>query len=416
VRGILTKIYRDDVRLALIIFALALLPRAALVLHFGGADPVFTDPFYQRMAEDYAEGRGLGMPHVYEGAGRIYLRAFRPPLFPFLWGLVYPWIGEWYTPIRMAHAVLSAITCVLVFFAGQRLLDRPSGLAGALLCAFYPALIWHGINVMTEPLFIFFLTLLILLLLRVKDRPSALVGFGAGVSAALGVLSRSALVGFVPLAALWLLFALARKRWVALVFLLGFTCAMSPWWIRNWQVFHHFALTTTDGGHGFLIGNNARSRTDPRGVYVPEDWSFIKDVIHDELAINQQFYQKGLGFITTHPGEWVRLAVDKFCRFWRFYPHTDFVARKYAIIYGISYSALFPFILAGAILSFRSLAAQRGKLLLIYLLVFYMTAIHMIFIAVIRYREPLMPFLLGFAGYGLTRLLSPRTRPHPPEP
>ena len=412
-REVLTKIYRDDVRVALLIFALALLPRAGLVLHFGGADPVFTDPFYERMAEDCAQGQGLGMPHVYEGAGRIHLRAFRPPLFPFLWGLVYPWIGGWYTPIRMAHAVLSAFTCVLVFFVGQRLLDRASGLAGAALCALYPALIWHSVNVMTEPLFIFSLTLLMLLLLRLRDRPSAWVGFLGGASAALGVLSRSALVGFVPLAALWLLAALPKRRWIALVFVLGFACAMSPWWIRNWQVFHHFVLTTTDGGHGFLIGNNARSRTDPRGVYVPEDWSFIKDVIHDELAINRRFYQRGLDFIKSHPGEWVRLALDKFCRFWRFWPHTDFVARRYAIIYGISYTALFPFIVAGAILSFWSLPGQRGKLLLVYLLIFYMTAIHMVYIAVTRYREPLTPFLLCFAGYALGHLLSARTRRHP---
>jgi 4-amino-4-deoxy-L-arabinose transferase-like glycosyltransferase len=258
---------------------------------------------------------------------------------------------------------------------------------------------------MTESLFIFFLTLLVLLLLRLKDRPSVPLSLLAGASAALGVLSRSVLIGFVPLAAVWLVVVSARKRWIALVFLLGFVCAMSPWWIRNWQVFHHFVPTTTDGGHGFMIGNNARSRTDPRGVYVPEDWGFIKDIIHDELALDRRFYQRGLAFIRTHPGEWVRLAADKFCRFWRFYPHTAFVKRKYAIIYGITYTAVFPFFVAGALLAFFAQGAQRGKLALILLLVAYMTAIHMVYIAVIRYREPLMPFLLCFAGYALTRLL-----------
>jgi len=405
VRNLLLKIYRDDVRLALILFALALAPRAGLVLHFSGADPVFTDPSYQLMAEDYAEGQGLGMPLVYEGAGRIYARAFRPPLFPFLWGVSWPWTGGgWYTPIRMAHACLSALTCVLVFFVGQRLLDRPSGLVGALLCSVFPSQIWHGVNLMTEPLFFFFLTLFMLLLLRLKDKPSAPAGFCAGVSAALAVLSRSVLVGFVPLAALWLAIALSRKRWIALVFVLGFACAMSPWWIRNWQIFHQFVPTTTDGGHGFLIGNNPSSRTDPRGVYVPENWDFIKDVIHDEPAINRRLYQKGVAFIKEHPGEWLRLAADKFCRFWRFYPHTDFVERRYAIIYGVSYGLVFPFFVAGAILAFLALPQQRSKLVLIYLFVFYMTAIHMIYIAVIRYREPLTPFLLCLAGYALTRL------------
>ena len=38
--------------------------------------------------------------------------------------------------------------------------------------------------------------------------------------------------------------------------------------------------------------------------------------------------------------------------------------------------------------------------ILIFLLVGYTTFIHMIYISTIRYRVPLMPFLLLFAAYG----------------
>jgi 4-amino-4-deoxy-L-arabinose transferase-like glycosyltransferase len=408
VREVLKGIYLSDLRLTLVIFALALMLRGALVLSFRGDDPVFSDLSYQRMAENYAEGRGLGMPDVYPGAGRIYVRAFRPPLFPFLWGLAYPWTREWYTPLRWAHAVLSSLTCVLLFFVGRRWLGRPSGLVGAALCAISPAQVWHGVHAMTEPLFLFFLVLTVHLLLRLAEKPSALAAAGAGVSAALGVLSRSVLVGFVPLAALWLVLALPRRKWLTLLFLLGFAGAMSPWWVRNWQVFHRFVLTTTDSGHGFLIGNNEKTLTDPRGVYVPTDWGFLKDVIHDETAINRRLWRKGMDYLTTHPGVWARLAFDKFCRFWRFYPHTRFVSKKYAVIHGVSYALVFPFIVAGAILSFRELPAARKGWWLISLLVIYMTGIHMVFIAVTRYREPLMPFLFCLAGYAVARVIGGR--------
>lgn len=397
-------IYSDSVRVSLTIFLLALAPRVALVLSWDGADPGYSDASYQRMAESYAEGYGLGMPDVYPGAGRIFVRAFRPPLFPFLWGLVYPWTGGWFTPIRLAHAVLSALTCVLVFFVGKRLLDRHSALLGALLCAFYPAQIWHGVNLMTEPLFIFFLVLTVLLLFILQDRPRTPIAFAAGVTAALGVLSRSVLIGFVPLCVLWVARKGRRAFPLAAVFLAGFLCAMTPWWVRNWQIFHRFVLTTTDGGHGFLIGNNERSRSDPRGVYVPERWDFAREAIHDEIALQQRLYQQGLRFIAAHPGEWALLAIDKFCRFWRFYPHAEFVGSRNAIIYGVSYTMVFPFIVAGIILSFRAMPERRGLFTLIYILICYMTGIHMIFIAVMRYREPLMPFLLCFAGYAMVRL------------
>ncbi len=407
-RRLVSKIYNDDARLAIAIFLLALAPRAGLVFYFGGTDPVFTDFSYQTMAENYAEGRGLGMPDVYAGAGRIYVRAFRPPLFPFLWGLVYPWTQGWYLPVRLAHAILSSLTCVLVLFAGQRLLNRASGTTGALLTAFFPSQIWHGVNLMTEPLFAFFLTALILLLLRLNQTASAPTAFAAGLSAGLGVLSRSALVGFVPLAALWLLCALPRKKWLVLLFVAGFLCAMSPWWVRNWRVFHRFVATTTDGGHGFLIGNNDRTLSDPRGVYVPEDWSFAGDAIHDELALRNRLYEKGLEYLRSHPAVWPRLALDKACRLWRMYPHTDFVDVRHAVIYGISNFIVFPFIIAGAALSFFALPANRMRFSLVYLLVVFMTGIHMVYIAVMRYREPFMPLLLCFAGYAVTAALTRR--------
>jgi len=335
-------------------------------------------------------------------------------LFPLLWGLVYGVTGGKYLPIRLAHAALSALTCVLAFFIGKRLVSREAAALGAFLVGWYPPLVWHGVNLMTEPLFMFFMVLTVCLLLEARMGDSAMLwALGAGVCAGLGTLARSVLQGFVPLAGLWLIFSPSnRKRGLAmaLAFWLGFVLVMTPWVVRNWRVHRAFVPTTTDAGHGFFIGNNERTLTDPRGVYMPERWEFLKGL--NEVQIDRKLYSLGLQFIREHPGRWCRHLVDKFLRFWRFYPHGEFVAtdqfssnvlspRLYVHVYGLSYSLAFPFMVAGFVLAYRRFPSQRPGYHLVLLIVAYMTGIHMIYIAVLRYREPLMFFLLCFAGHSL---------------
>lgn len=402
---------RSILRDALLLFVLAFAVRLAMAIYLPANDSVFWDQPYMIYARNFAEGRGSWMPNPYsESLGLERAYAFRPPLFPFLWGCVYNATHGAYLPIRSAFAFLGAATVVLAYLIGRELTGRrlTAFLAG-LICAFYPPLIWHSVHLMTEPLFIFFQTLCIYSLLKSRGSGRFRWVLLAGVTAGLGILSRSVLAGFAPLMALWLLWTGGWKRraWMNAVALGAVTAiVLSPWIIRNYRVFHRFVPSTTDAGHGFYVANNPKSLNDPRGFWIPDDWSFLlrpgeKSI--GEVEANQRLMRMARDYLIEHPVTAVKLMARRFVTLWRFWPNPEFVARKYVVIYALSYAPLFPFILAGLWLAHRR-RERLPDLLLVDALVLYTTAIHVIFLAMMRYRVPLMPFLILFAAISLTAM------------
>lgn len=393
-----------------LVVALALLARLTLALWLPHDDTVFWDQPYWHYAKNLAAGQGFWMPNPYGaeiGLDRAY--AFRPPLFPFLWGCVFAVTGGAYAPIRIAHAVLSSLACGLAYLAGRELFpgSRKIAFLGGGLCALYPPLIWHSVHLMTEPLFIFFTTALLLALFRFQRtrrmRWVVLAGFAAG----LGILSRSVLAGFLPFAAIWLWWVRGRGRRAlaeAALFVGVAAACMSPWVIRNAVHFHAFVPTTTDAGHGFYVANNAHALHDRRGFWMPESWAFAMkpgETSVGEVEMSRRLTRLASAYLVQHPGAAVKLMARRFATLWRFYPSVEFVGRKAAAVYGLSYVPLFPFILFGLWLAHRKGRAVLPNVVLVDLLVLYTTGMSVLFLAMMRYRVPLMPFLLMFAALGL---------------
>jgi hypothetical protein len=91
----------------------------------------------------------------------------------------------------------------------------------------------------------------------------------------------------------------------------------------------------------------------------------------------------------------------RFVTLWGFYPNTEFIGHTKVWVYALSYIPLFPLMLVGLWRAHRRREADRMNLLLVDGLILYTTAIHTVFLAMIRYREPLMPFLMIFAAMGI---------------
>lgn len=392
-----------------IIFVLALGVRLALALSLPDNDTVSWDQSYWEYAKNFSEGRGFWMPNPYSGAvnlPRVY--AFRPPLFPFAWGCVFRLTHGAYAPIRIAFAFLGAATCAIACLAGIELTGKRRVAAlGGILCAFYPPLIWHSVHLMTEPLFIFLSAGCIyaaFLFRRTGRREWAAL---AGLAAGLAALSRSMLIGFLPLLAIWVW--LARRKlgqgWSgAALFCAVALAALTPWIVRNALIFGEFVPATTDAGHGFYVANNARSLDDPRGFYKPDDWSFMLkpgETSIGEVEASRRLMRITWDYLLSHPRVALRLMARRFATLWKFYPNPDFVGRAQVLVYAVAYVPLFPLMLFGLWRAHRRREAEWMDLLLVDGLILYTTAIHTVFLAMLRYREPLMPFLLLFAAMGI---------------
>ena len=400
---------------AAILFAVALAVRMMIALSLPHNDAVFWDQPYWEYARNFAHDHEFWMPNPYGpeiGLQRVY--AFRPPLFPFLWGCIYNLTGGSYLPLRAAFAVLGAASCALAYLIGLEMTGRRSvAFLGGLLCAFYPPLVWHSVHLMTEPLFIFLSTLCIYAAFVLRRSAQTRWAVAAGVAAGLAALTRSMMIGFLPFLAFWVWWTRRRslpagaggRAWLhAAVFCGAALMTMSPWIIRNAIVFRAFVPATTDAGHGFYVANNPRALANPSGFSTPKDWSFLLkpgETSVGELEASRRLMRITAEYLVSHPGEAARLIARRFVTLWRFYPHPEFVRPNYVIIYAISYIPLFPFILFGLWLVHRHSGEFLADLVLVDALILYTAGAYTIFLAMMRYREPLMPYLLLFAALGL---------------
>jgi len=396
---------RTAVRDFALVAVLALLPRLTLALWLPENDSVFIDWPYREYARNFAEGRGFWMGNPYSeevGLDRVY--AFRPPLFPFLWGCVYGITSGRYGPVRVAFALLSSLSCGLAYVAGRDLTGkRRTALLGGLLCAFYAPLVWHSVHLMTEPFFIFFTTAFVAALFRFRATGRLRWLLAAGVAAGLGTLSRSVLVAFLPISAAWLWWVRGRRGKAFLetaLFTAVVAIVMSPWIVRNAIVFHDFVPTTTDAGHGSYVANNARALDDPRGFWIPEDWSSVIAPGTGEVEASRRLMRATWRYLLGHPGDAAKLMARRFVTLWRFFPKPEFVGPAKSVVYALAYIPVFPFILLGLWRAHRDAGGRLANVALVDLLTAYTTAMSVVFLAMLRYRAPLMPFLLMFAAGG----------------
>ena len=403
------------------ILLLALILRLALALSLPADDSVFWDESYRDYARNFSQGNGFHMASPYRGElGITRVRAFRSPLFPFLWGCVYRLTRGAYAPIRATHALLGALSCALAYLIARQITPRKSiTLVTALLCALYPPLIWHSVHLMTEPLFICLSLAAVYSLLRCRRTRRWRPLIAAGIAAGLATLTRSMFAGFLPCMAIWLYWSHPRKKTallrVALVTAIV-TAVMAPWIIRNALVLRAFVPATTDAGHGFYAANNPRALTDPRGWAEPPDWGFILhpgETSLSEVQASRRLSAAARTYLLANPRTALRLMARRFLAFWRFSPHRQFVpAPLKRLVYTLAYVPVFLLMLPGAWRLHRNPRSRLHGLLLIDLLIVYTVAVHTIVLAIMRYRVPLMPFLLLFAAAALTAAL-PRTSLHP---
>lgn len=136
--------------------------------------------------------------------------------------------------IKYAQAILSAVTVLITFFIARPILGNILALVPMFIVAIAPHLIIANLYILTETVFCFLLSLVILLIGWVHRTPPFYNIF-VGALIAVGSLVKPAFLYFIiPLAAVYFFLILKQFRRSSLCFLvLGFALVFSPWIIRN---------------------------------------------------------------------------------------------------------------------------------------------------------------------------------------
>jgi 4-amino-4-deoxy-L-arabinose transferase-like glycosyltransferase len=377
---------------------------------------------YDQWAVRLADGEWMGTEIFYQ-----------TPLYPYLLGVVYLAAGHDPGVVRVIQAFLGAGSCVMLALAGRLFFSEGDGLIAAFNLPIYPPAIFFDGLIQKSSLDLF-LTAAILALLgefqaRTDERRRWTWLGTAGILTGALVLNRENAFVLFPVVALWLLVGLrdaaprVRAGWIALFAGAAFLVLL-PVGLRNRHVGGEFVLSTSQLGPNFYIGNNPNAsgsyesllpgRGDP--IFERADATALASQAAGRALspreVSRYWLQRSFAYIRTQPLDWVRLSGHKLLLTVNAKEISDTESLEaYAesapllnAVRWLDFGILLPLAAFGAWMYRRTWRRQ----LLLYLAGAGMTLAIAAFFVVARYRHPLTPVVILFAGAGVGSLVRMR--------
>lgn len=408
--------------LSLLVFLLAVSVRLSYLYQIRG-NPLFEMPIVD--AETYVD-----QARAISGGEWLGDRPFwQAPLYPYFLAITYALFGEGYTIPRGIQMILGALSCVLLYRIGRRVLgEKIALLASGMACFYGPFLHFEG-ELLSPALEVFLDLTAVLLLLRAARAPRWTNWLISGAVLGLAALARANVLLFVPAAIAWA-WKTAREHggmgaWgvppsphpllPALSFLLGLALTIAPVTVRNYLIGGDFVLISSNAGVNFYIGNNPEYDRTVEIRPGPE-WEKLVDEpraagIEKPSQRSRYFLAKSWSFIRAHPVSYAGLLMKKLRLFWK----GEEIRRNQDVYFLRDYSWIlrllmwkrglaFPFGLIGPLGLVGmglSLWHRRNVLLLLFVASYALSVV--LFFVCARYRIPVIPFLLLFGAYALAR-------------
>ncbi len=328
---------------------------------------------------------------------------------------------------RIIQAVLvGLLQPYLAYRLGRYIFNPVTGLAAAILTAFYTYFIYYSATLMTEPFYIISILASLLISMRMVKgkqdnepgsaesfhRENLWMGVLLGLTLGIAVLMRQLFLLVVPFVFIWIWWASGKRIWRSLL-ISGLTIVVMvlPFTIFNYLRFDRFVLLNTNAGYALFWSNHpiygtnfVPILTDDMGSYhslIPEELLSL-----DEAALDQELLKLGIGFVVEDPMRYLALSISRIPPYFTFWPSSSS-----SLISNISrvssFGILLPFMLYGLYRSYieRKKPLIMQPLFLMYMFIVIYTGIHVLTWTLIRYRLPVDALLVIFAGLAIVDLL-----------
>jgi 4-amino-4-deoxy-L-arabinose transferase-like glycosyltransferase len=277
-----------------------------------------------------AQGRGFGSP-LFEDTGPT---AWMTPVYPYVIAGVFKIFGI-YTKLSAIvllslNALMSALMCVTVFLTARISFGERAGKWSGWAWAFCPYGIYFPVERIWETwLATFLLSLLFLITLTLEHEERRWKWAGWGLLWGLCALTSSALLIVLPPLALWVIYKRHRlgKRWLVpnVVAAVAFIAIVSPWFVRNYEVFHRFVPFRDNIGIVLRMGTKgATSYWGPYDLgpwHNSYEWNEFKQI--GELAYMDKKKQQSIDFIRSHKRWYVWTSIRRAVFIWTGYWSLD---------------------------------------------------------------------------------------------
>lgn len=336
------------------------------LIYWTGKPMTHDEREYLALGANVAAGRGFTSDLPGEPPHPLAERFGRAPLYPVFLALV-TWNDESLrsgrlpaavpASVKVAQSAAGALSVWFIALIARRVAGERAAAAASILAAIYPPLVWICAYAMSEAVYTAVAMATVLALGRVIDGPDTPTDAMrwtvlAGALAGLAILTRPAMLFFLPLAGAWLAWRHRVALAVALVVVAAL--AVTPWTLRNWRAYDRFVLVASEGGVTFWTGNHPLAAGEGDMAANPQlkRASQALKAAHPGASpedLEPIYYREALDWIAREPGAWLRLMGRKM--FYTLVP----VGPSYRLhsplyFWGsvVPYAILVPFALAGA--------------------------------------------------------------------
>lgn len=308
--------------------------------------------------------------------------------------------------------VLQQVLCIyLIYWLGKAFFNPRVGVIAAIISALYLPDYYSAGVILSE---MTFRTLLLLILCTTvialqRNHARWYILIGVLIAAAAYFKPQISLYPAIFLILWWKKGIPWHRMLTSMCLIAGvFILLLSPWWIRNYIVFHEWITFTNSGGSPFLLGTKIYHLMPSEGFFAAHP-EYHPDTLFqgaDQTAIHKGidilkygFTHEPLKYIYWYTlGKWVDLYFQPF--YWK-------------AIFGISVPAMYvlQIILTGVCIAgiVKAIRNRITGLLPLYLAFMYVTAIYMPFFAFSRYGYPNMPILILFGAYFIVQRVERKT-------
>src|SRR3984957_14799989 len=289
------------------------------------------DPFvlehwaFGRIARSLASGHGFGSPFADTG-----LSALLPPVYSYLLAGIFKIFGiETKASVIAAlslNSLFSALTCIPVFFIAKRGFgDRVAKWAG-WGWAFSPYGVYYGADwAWSTCLVTLELACLFLFAWQLEKSSRIRDWLAFGALSAFTALTEPVTLSVLPLLGLWTVYRiyLRNRRWQSplLAAALGGIAVLSPWIVRNYEIFHRFIPVRSGFGLELYIGNNGFSEHWINRSLHPNhnDAELAEYERAGEMAYMDHKLQQGKDYIRSHPAWFMWMTGRRILYMWTGY-------------------------------------------------------------------------------------------------
>jgi len=350
-----------------------------------------------RIGRSIALGQGFSNPYE----GNTGPSAWEPPLYPFLIGGVFKVFGVYSMAsarvLLSINSLFATLTCIPIFLIARKTFGEGIAKCSAYAWGLNPYVWYWSVHWIWDTTFTpFILACIFLLALELQDWPGWQGWAIFGALYGIGALANPTMLSFLPFCGLWVWKQRYRRglRSFGGVILASivFWTALSPWLVRNYEVFGRFVFIRDDFGLQFRLGN-WKGADGMLMAYLQPNLNrgeLEKFQSMGELAYAEACKREAFAWVRENPGRFFVISLKRFFYYWNGVPReTDSVSPvDFRTSAFLATSVLALWGLVREVRQKRQGAWLFAGLVLTYPTVYYFVFPHA------RYRHPIEPELV----------------------